>query len=194
MQRLFRFGRRLPVVQLLLPEQTHTTREQIEIEKEKTRAALLALEQLRHQFEEYRRRAEKRQVDARTMGIMYACAQMMEGIDTMSRAFEMVPEERRDDPWQRGMFLATREFAKTMRSMGMVRFGMPLDPNSSFDPHRYHAVDLEYRPDLPEGTILKLLLHGYLFRAGEGEKMVERLIRPAQVVVSTQSALAEKTS
>ena len=128
------------------------------------------------------------------MGIMSACAQMMEGIDTMSRAFEMVPEERRNDAWLRGMHLATREFAKTMRSMGMVRFGMPLDANRPFDPHRYHAVDLEYRPDLTEGTILQVLQYGYLFRTGEGEKMVERLIRPAQVVVSTQSALAEKSS
>jgi molecular chaperone GrpE len=184
----FRLGRKSPVRHHLLPERTPTT---LEMEREKTRAAQLELERLRQEFDEYRRRAQRRQADAWSAGVMTACSHMVEGIDAMAQAFEVVPDELREHPWLKGMFLAAKEFAKTLRALGAVRFGLPPGADRIFDPRRYYAIDLEYRPDLPEGTILKVVRHGYLFRAGQGEQMVEQLLRPAQVIVSTREQRGE---
>ncbi|GHP00844.1 hypothetical protein KSF_108910 [Reticulibacter mediterranei] len=170
--------------QLQIPQRSSVSDQQLDAERAKTRAALEELHRVTREFEEYKRRAEKRLASAQTQGMMAACAKMLSGIDDMTRAFEIVPEvlSESDDSWRRGMYLATSVFAQSLRSLGMIRIGLP--PDRTFHPDRFHAIAVEYRPDLPEGTILKIIQYGYLFRSTDG---TERLIRPAQVLVSTST-------
>lgn len=187
MQRFFSFGRKLPqTFQHLLPQPSHQAEAELEAERARTQAALRELEQTKQQFEEYRKRAQLRQDEARIAGVLRVCTEIIPAIDASSLAFQSIPEELREHPWQRGMFLSSSELAKTLRSLGMIRYGLPADGSRTFDPHRYAAVATEERSDVPEGTMVRLMRHGYLFRTGEGEQAVERLLRPAQVIVSRQ--------
>ena len=187
MQRFFGFGRRLPqTLGQLLPQPSHLA--ELEAERARTQAALQQLEQTRQQFEDYRTRAQLRQEEARIAGILAVCTEIIPAIDASSLAFQSVPEELREHPWQRGMFLSSSELAKTLRALGMIRYGLPADGERAFDPHRYAAVATQERSDVPEGTMVQLMRHGYLFRSGEGEQATERLLRPAQVIVSSRLA------
>jgi molecular chaperone GrpE (heat shock protein) len=187
----FTFRRRWSSVREMLQLPQHSSgslHALLDAEREKTRAALEALQQTQEQFAAYKKRAEKRQAEARTAGVIAACSQLIGDIDDMTRAFEMVPKDLRGHPWLRGMHLATAGFAKTLKGLGLVRFTEPMDQPAVFDPFRYHAIAVEFRPDLAEGTILRVIQPGYLFRVTDGSRIVqERLLRPAHVLVSTQT-------
>lgn len=194
MQRFFGFGRRLPQkLGQLLPQPSHLA--ELEAERARTQAVLQQLEQVKREFEEYRKRALKRQEEAKTAGMLTICKEIIPAIDASSLAFQSVPDELRTHPWQRGMFLASSELAKGLRSLGMIRYGLPSNGSRAFDPRRYAAVATEERVDLPEGAMVRVVRYGYLFRTGEGAQATERLLRPAEVIVSRQpTGQSEPTS
>lgn len=164
--------------------------DQLEQEREKTKAVSEPLERVRQQFLEYKARAEKRIASAHLDGQQEACAILIEMIDNMERAYHTMPEEFANTAWLEGFLLANRAFARKMKAFGMIRFGQPM---RIFDPSRHQAIDVVYGPDVPEGTIVQIVQHGYVLRSGTGAQMVERLLRPAQVIVASQSpALAKK--
>ncbi len=169
-------------LQSLLP-QTSSDSAQLRSEKEKTQAALSAFERLQRDFQEYRKRAEQKQTQIRIEGIIFACVQMIEHIDLMSQAYSSVPEASRDEAWVEGLFLATSGFDQALKSLGMIRYGLPKGEPKLFTPTLYHAVAVDYHPTLEEGTIVQLLQRGYYFRFEDGSR---RVIRPALVVVSAQ--------
>lgn len=53
---------------------------------------------------------------------------------------------------------------------------VPAERGTAFDPNLHDAVAQEHDPELPEGTVLKVVRNGY--------RMGERLVRAANVVVS----------
>ena len=157
---------------------------QLEQERVKTQALSDALGRVKRQFTEYKARAEKRLADVYLDGQQEACAILIEMIDNMERAMHTMPEEFAETSWLEGFLLANRAFAMKMLTFGLIRFGKPM---RLFNPSRHQAIDVVFRPDLPEGTVLEVLQHGYLLRSGTGDQTVERLLRPAQVVVASQN-------
>lgn len=169
---------------LPLPQGGLPSLEALEQERAKTQAIAEALERVSRQFVEYKARAEKRIASAHLDGQQETCAILIEMIDNMERAYHSMPDEFANTTWLDGFLLANREIAMKLKTMGVIRFGKKMLP---FDPNKHQAIEVVFRSDVPEGTIIEVLQYGYLFRSGTGAQTVARLLRPAQVVVASQN-------
>jgi molecular chaperone GrpE len=133
-----------------------------------------ALRQTRTAFLEYRRRAEIERAEGVTTAQVELLAQLLPIIDDLRRAFGATAPEYAESPWAQGIFLVAKRLATALSTLGLKRFG---GAGTIFNPHYHDVLTTQTRPDLPEGTIIQVVLPGYVF-AGH-------ILRPAQVVVST---------
>jgi len=124
-------------------------------------------------FINYRRRVNQEQAEARTNAQVALLNQLLPVLDDFERALEVTPEDLAKHPWVQGLFLVTRRLTTVLDQLGVQQIGAP---GEQFDPRRHEAITLEERADVPEGTILQVARAGYA--------LGERVIRPAQVIVS----------
>jgi molecular chaperone GrpE len=75
--------------------------------------------------------------------------------------------------YQEGVELLYRQVLDALSRTGAT----PIKAEGTqFDPHLHEALSREETPDCQEGTVVKELRRGYLFR--------DKLLRPSQVVVA----------
>jgi len=134
---------------------------------------LLALQHLREEFTAYQRRIEASSAESATAARCEQLALLLPVLDDLGRAFNAAPPEQVDSSWAQGIFLVAKRLGTTLNDLGVKRFGKV---GAVFDPRIHEVLSTQVRPDLPEGTIVQIVLPGYSF-AG-------RMVRPAQVIVS----------
>ena len=89
----------------------------------------------------------------------------IEAVDSVDRALEMQPSD--------GLRGVLGQMEAILARQGVERVGAPGDP---FDPELHEAISVEESDGVPDRTVLDVARSGY--RRGE------RVLRPAQVVVS----------
>lgn len=72
-----------------------------------------------------------------------------------------------------GVEMTRKLLMDALKKHGLVQVGVVGEP---FDPNLHEAVGMEPNPDVPDGSVSKLMSAGY--------KLHDRLLRPARVVVS----------
>lgn len=142
-----------------------------------------ALQRTKVQFAEYRRRAEIERAESVAAAQAELLAQLLPILDDLRRAFGAAAPEEAESPWAQGVLLIARRLATALSTLGLKRFG---GLNTIFNPHYHDVLATETRPDIPEGTIVQIVLPGYTF-AG-------RILRHAQVVVSIPGRNSGKSS
>jgi len=134
---------------------------------------LVALQRMHEEFAAYRRRVEASSAESATAASCEQLALLLPVLDDLRRAFGAVPPELAESSWTQGIYLVAKRLGTTLNDLGVKRFGKV---GTVFDPRFHEVLSTQVRPDLPEGTIVQVVLPGYSF-AG-------RMVRPAQVIAS----------
>jgi molecular chaperone GrpE len=147
--------------------------EQLAAAQQLAEQRLVALQNLHQEFAAYRRRVEATSAESATAARCEQMALLLPVLDDLGRAFGAVPPEQVDSPWTRGVFLVAKRLGAVLNDVGVKRFGKV---GAVFDPHFHEVLSTQVRPDLPEGTIVQIVLPGY--------SLAGCMVRPAQVIVS----------
>ncbi len=142
-------------------------------EQLKTEECLDLLRRTQADFVNYRRRMSQEQAEGRIAAQSALLSRLLPVLDDLGRALGAVPPELATHPWVQGLLLVERRLTTLLDQLGVRQIGIPGEP---FDPRWHEAITTEARADVPEGTILRVALPGYV--------MGERIIRPAQVSVA----------
>lgn len=148
--------------------------QQLAEEQRKADEYLDLLRRSQADFINYKRRASQEQGEARVVGQVEVLTQLLPVLDDLGRALRSTPSELNATPWVQGLILVSKRLIAALEQIGVRQIGKPGD---HFDPRWHEAVTLETRNDVPDGTILKVTRPGYA--------LGERILRPAQVIVSS---------
>ncbi|GCE24009.1 nucleotide exchange factor GrpE [Dictyobacter kobayashii] len=160
-------------------EETATTsvEQQLAQEQQKCAEYLDLLKRSQADFINYKRRARQEQAEARASAQAALFEKILPVLDDLGRAMSSMPPELANNAWARGVDLAARQLINTLEQLGVKAIG---EPGETFDPYKHDAILRMASKEHPEGTIIQVVRPGYM--------LGDRVIRPAQVVVSTSSS------
>jgi molecular chaperone GrpE len=150
--------------------------------QEQKQTCLDALLRSQADFSNFKRRATQEQAEARGAAQAALLETLLPVLDDLGRALESAPAKLANQPWVQGIRLVAKQLSKTLQQLGVRQIG---SQGEDFDPRWHEAIMIEPHPDLPEGTIVQVSRPGYA--------LGDRIIRPAQVVVSSTPVTAEET-
>ena len=129
------------------------------------------------ELENYRKRAEKEKTDSMMLAKSSVLTEFLPVADACERALTIL-DETQGTPgnlqhYREGVELLHRQVLDALSRSGVA----PMKAEGKhFDPHLHEALSREETSDSEEGTVIRELRRGYLFR--------DRLLSPAQVVVA----------
>ncbi len=125
-------------------------------------------------FINYRRRVEEERVaQARDATIAYI-QRLLPVLDDFERAFSSASPDQLESNWGKGIQLVERNLRSLLAADDIQRITVE---GAEFDPREHEAVGQQPSTDVPQGHVLHVVRPGY--RKGD------RVIRPAQVIVSS---------
>jgi molecular chaperone GrpE len=136
------------------------------------------------EFENFRKRSERDRNESIQLAKGSIFLELLPVLDACERALAAFPEEDKAglDHYRSGVELLYRQVRDVLGRLGVV----PIEADSKpFDPNIHEALAREESADYEDNTVLRVLRRGYMFR--------DRLLRPAQVAVSTRPAPAAKS-
>ena len=139
------------------------------------------------EFENYRKRADKEKTDSVLFAKSSVLIEFLPVADACERALRIL-NEGQDGPanlqqYHEGVELLYKQMLDALSKTGVVPIKAEGKP---FDPHMHEALSREETADSEEGTVVRDLRPGYLFK--------DRLLRPAQVIVAVHPQGKDKTS
>lgn len=129
------------------------------------------LQRLKAEFDNFRKRADREVLEARTRARMGLLAEFLPVLDNLERALNAA-EQHEEGKVLEGVRLTHVLFADLLRKEGVTEvdaLGVP------FDPHLHEAV-MAQPSDQEEGLVTAVFEQGYV--------LGDRVLRPAKVVVS----------
>jgi len=136
-----------------------------------------ALQRLKAEFENYRKRVSRDQADFVTRASERLVKQLLPVLDDLERALEAAAEHE-EAKLEEGVRLVYRSLADALAKEGLVE----VETDGAFDPHTQEAL-LAQPSEADEGSVIQVLQKGY--------KLGDRVLRPARVVVSRGSGSEE---
>ncbi len=131
------------------------------------------------ELENYRKRAEKERAEAVVTAKSSVLIEFLPIADACERALGMLKETQSASmdvkQYQEGVELLYRQVLDALSRTGAIPIQVE---GKQFDPHLHEALIREESSDAEEGTVVKELRRGYLFK--------DKLLRPAQVVVAVK--------
>jgi molecular chaperone GrpE len=130
-----------------------------------------ALQRLKAEFDNYRKRAAREQSDIVTRASERLVKELIPVLDDLERAVEAA-EEHEEASLEEGVRLVRRALADALQREGLAE----IDTNGKFDPHVHEALLSQPDDDVESGTVLQVLQKGY--------RLGDKVIRPARVIVA----------
>jgi molecular chaperone GrpE len=124
-------------------------------------------------FINYRRRVEEERAQQARDATLAYIKRLLPILDDFERALASGTPEDLDSSWGKGVQLVERNLRSLLAADDVQRITAE---GAEFDPREHEAVGRQASSDVPEGHVVHVVRPGY--RKGE------RVIRPAQVVVS----------
>ena len=124
------------------------------------------LQRLQADFQNYRKRIDKERSESSELITGLVLAQFLGALDDIDRAQE-------HGELSGGFKAVADQLTTTTTKLGLTKF---VDTGIIFDPHIHEALMHETSPDVTETQVTKVLRAGYKFK--------ERVLRPAQVIVT----------
>jgi molecular chaperone GrpE len=125
-------------------------------------------------FINYKRRVEQERSDFVRNARAEAILKVLPVMDDLERAVQSLPRDLAESDWAQGVVLIERKLRASLETEGVKRIEAVGEP---FDPWKEEALVHEPSTDFPPGTVSRVFRTGY--------SMDGRVIRPAQVVVSS---------
>jgi molecular chaperone GrpE len=129
-----------------------------------------ALQRLKAEFDNYRKRIKREQADLHVRAAERLIKQLLPLLDDLERALEAALEHG-EVKLADGVGLVQRSLAELLAREGLTE----VPTEGRFDPHTQEAL-LSQPSEEPEGTVVQVLQRGY--------SLGDRVLRPARVVVS----------
>jgi molecular chaperone GrpE len=124
-------------------------------------------------FENYRKRADKRVAETRTVAVAAVVRELLPVVDNLDRAVEAAGDPVDEDAFADGVRLVHADLHAVLTRLGLTQ----LDPGGeSFDPNLHEAVSQAPASEVAAGTIVEVVQKGFL--------LGELVVRPARVVVA----------
>ncbi len=138
------------------------------------------------EMENYRKRTDREKVETSLFAKSAVLGEFLQIVDGFERALASLDGAKAGDEglgqYREGIELLYRQMMDTLKRLGVT----PLQTTGQlFDPHLHEALSRLERSDHEENTVVQELRRGYLFK--------DRLLRPAQVVVSTRPRNVDKS-
>ncbi len=151
---------------------------QAELDKAQAQAAeyLDGWQRARAEFANYKKRVEAEREEWRRVSNEALLLKLLPVVDDFERAFQKIPQEWTDSPWVNGISMILRKLHALLESQGVKPIQAVGQP---FDPQQHEAVLMEENAKHPDGTVIAEIQRGY--------RLGERVLRPAQVTVATNS-------
>ncbi|MFQ5875685.1 MAG: nucleotide exchange factor GrpE [Dehalococcoidia bacterium] len=138
------------------------------------------LQRLQADFVNYKRRVEREREEQTKSANRELILKLLPIMDDFARALGPVPQEMADAEWVKGIALIQQKLMATLEEEGLKRIDAE---GKHFDPWEHEALFCEGSSDDDEGKVKAVIRDGY--------KLHDRVIRPAQVVVSKASEQGE---
>jgi len=129
------------------------------------------------EFENYRKRTQREVADERRYAVVPIVRDLLTVLDNLQRAMEAASATGGGVGLLEGVKLVAAQFESVLANHGCVRIESVGHP---FDPNQHQAIAQEPSDIHPKGTVTQEAQVGY--------KLHDRVIRPAQVFVSTGPA------
>ena len=129
-----------------------------------------ALQRLKAEFENYKKRVSRDQAEFVTRASERLVKQLLPVLDDLERALEAAADHE-EAKLEEGVRLVHRSLADALAREGLVE----VETDGAFDPHTQEAL-LAQPSEADEGAVIQVLQKGY--------KLGDRVLRPARVVVS----------
>jgi molecular chaperone GrpE len=130
-----------------------------------------ALQRLKAEFDNYRKRVAREQEQLVTRASERLVKQLLPMLDDLERAVEAAVEHGETSVAD-GVRLVHRALGDLLTREGLTE----VETDGSFDPHTQEAL-LTQPSDAPEGAVIQVLQKGY--------RLGDHVLRPARVVVSS---------
>jgi molecular chaperone GrpE len=130
-----------------------------------------ALQRLKAEFDNYRKRVAREQEQIVARAAERLLKQLVPLVDDLERAVDAAAEHG-EVKVADGVRLVHRSLADLMTREGLVE----VETDGKFDPHTQEAL-LSQPSDAPEGSVIQVLQKGY--------RLGDHVLRPARVVVSS---------
>lgn len=129
------------------------------------------------ELDNFRKRKEREISDLRKYANQALLRELLGVVDNLERALASARENGQPEALMEGVEMTLKELLKIFDQFGVTPIEALEQP---FDPNHHEAVMQEPSDAHPANTVIRELQKGYLLR--------DRLLRPAMVVVSTESA------
>jgi len=134
-----------------------------------------ALQRLKAEFDNFRRRTERERAAAAASAGRDVLKDLLPVMDNLERAVAAL--QGQDDGIAAGVDIVRGQLANLLAGRGMVE--IEAGERLPFDPTVHEAVVSSHSPDFEEGTVVAVIEKGY--------RLGDQVIRPAKVVVSAGS-------
>jgi molecular chaperone GrpE len=136
------------------------------------------------ELENYRKRAQRELADERRYALVPLVRDLLPVVDNLQRAIDATPTRSVSEgegltSLLDGVKMVSAQFEAVLKQHGCV----PIETvGTPFDPNQHEAIGQEPSNEHPAGTVTRSFQAGY--------KLHDRVVRPAQVFVSTGPATA----
>jgi len=122
----------------------------------------------------YRRRVEEEKVELQQRANAAIILNLLTVLDDHGRSLQYIPDNMNDlESWISGIDLVYKNLEKILGSFGLSRIE---SEDKDFNPSEHEALLHQPTSEIEEGKIISVIREGY--------RLHERILRPAQVVVS----------
>jgi len=130
-----------------------------------------ALQRLKAEFDNYRKRAAREQVDLTSRAAERLAKELLPVLDDLERALNAA-EQHEEAQLEEGVRLVHRSLVEALRKEGVAE----IETDGVFDPHVHEALLSQPDDEKESGAILDVLQKGY--------RIGDRILRPARVIVA----------
>lgn len=139
------------------------------------------LMRLQADFENFRKRVARERIEMAQRASEDVMKDLLPALDHFEIALKGAAEHGAPASVVEGLELVFDELMGALAKHGLA--AIRVEPGTPFDPHQHEAVAYTPSAEIPEGGVVQQTRGGY--------RLGEKLLRPAQVVVSSGSAAAE---
>jgi molecular chaperone GrpE len=130
---------------------------------------------LRADFENYKKSAIKERSELIKFGAERTAIELLNLVDSFEKAMALEVTADNVDQFRQGLAMLKNEFSQVLNRLGVQRVDSQGKP---FDPHHHEAISTEPTDQIPSGHVLRVFKEAY--------RLHDKIIRPAQVVVSKE--------
>ena len=163
-------------VESAVPEEPESLRSRATVAEHQRDEYLALLQRTRADFENYQKRSRRDSAEERQNAHASFARELLPGLDNLQRSLDAARKQAEDDPMIQGVALVQSQLLDIFRRFGVIpieALGLPFDPNV------HEGVMQQPRDDVAPGTVVEVLEPGY--------RLLDRVLRPAKVVVSGPS-------